>query len=416
MVPREPPSPDGSLRILCDDPAVTLRQPAADPYAALAALREREPVHWSSDLGGIWVFTRHDDISRALRDPRWRRTPPDGSDPWAWAAEIPAIASVMRHLFLMMDPPDHTRLRGLVNRAFTPAAVAAMEARIRAIVDDLLGNLEALGSFDVVRDIGVPLPATVIAELLGIPLADLDRFKRWSDDFAAVLDPSPIADWAAIEESVGAFATYVRDLAADRRAWPRGDLLSALVERHGGDALSEDELVSTAILLIAAGHETTTNLIANGVLTLLRNPGQLARLRADPALVGSAIEEILRFEPPVQATFRVAGEAMIDYGGAAIEPGHEVMLSIAAGNRDPLVFPAPDTFDVGRTPNRHLSFALGPHFCIGAPLARLEGRIALSELFARFPGLRLANDSTAPSWRAAVAFRGLEQLEVATGR
>ncbi len=381
-----------------------------DHYARLSMLRELEPVYWSDEIGA-WVFTRYDDVASALRDPRWRRTAPEGIDVATWPSEMPAIASVMGNQFLMMDPPDHTRLRGLVNRAFTPSAIAAIEARIVEIVDDLLRALGQRPTFDVVADFAVPLPATVIAELLGVPVTDLPRFKRWSDDFAAVLDLGPDANWPELEASLREFATYVRELAAERHRAPSDDLLSALVARHEGDALTEDELVSTVILLIAAGHETTTNLIGSGVLTLLQHPDQLERLRADSSLAPTAVEEILRFEPPVQATFRLAGEEMIERG-KRIEPGQDAMFSLAAGNRDPSAFVAPDDFDIARSPNRHLAFGGGPHFCIGAPLARLEGRLALTALLARFPLLRLSSDSPAPSWRPSLAFRGLDRLIV----
>jgi cytochrome P450 len=372
-------------------------------------LLEVEPVHWSDDLG-LWVFTRYDDVARALRDPRWRRTPPDGSNV-GWGSGLPAISSVMSSLFLMMDPPDHTRLRGLVNRAFTPAAVAAMEARIREIVGERLDTIADRPAFDLIADFAFPLPATVIAEMLGVPTEDIARFKRWSDSFAVLLDFAPDIDVLELEQSMMEFAAWIRGLAAARRADPQDDLLSALVEHHGGDALTEGELVATVILLIAAGHETTTNLIGNGVLHLLRNPEQLERLRADHSLAGTMVEEILRLEPPVQATSRIAGEAITDYG-LPIEPGQEVLLSLAAGNRDPAVFEAPDSFDIGRSPNRHLAFGLGPHFCIGSPLARLQGRIALVALVDRFPGLQLADDALTPAWRQSLVFRGLERLIV----
>jgi pimeloyl-[acyl-carrier protein] synthase len=394
---------------LCDDAAVAQFDELGE-VGALRALRRADPVHWSDELG-VWVFTRYDDIAAALRDPRWRRTPPAGVENPGWPADYPAIGSVMDHLFLTMDPPDHTRLRGLVNRAFTPVAVAAMEARIRAIVDELLDGLARRSSFDVIADFAVPLPATVIAELLGIPTTDLARFKRWSDDFAVVIDYQPDVEWSALEVSMAGFSTYVRELANERRADPRADLISALVARHEGDALTEDELVATVILLIAAGHETTTNLIGNGVLTFFRHPDQLARFRDDPAVAATAVDEILRFESPVQTTFRIAGEA-IDVEGRRILPGQEVMLSLAAGNRDPAAFPSPDAFDVGRSPNRHLAFGLGAHFCIGAPLARMEGRIALTSLFDRFPGLRPAARSALPAWRTGLIFRALEELSV----
>ncbi|HEY7132759.1 MAG TPA: cytochrome P450 [Candidatus Limnocylindrales bacterium] len=384
---------------------------ALGEVGTLRALRRADPVHWSDELGA-WVFTRYDDIAGALRDLRWRRNPPEGLGNPGWPDDYPAIRSVMDHLFLTMDPPDHTRLRGLVNRAFTPVAVAAMQGRIRDIVDDLLGAVEGRPTFDVIADFAVPLPATVIAELLGIPTSDLPRFKRWSDDFAVVIDYQLDENWPALETSMAEFSTYVRELAKERRAAPREDLISALVARHEGDALTEDELVATVILLIAAGHETTTNLIGNGVLTFFRHSEQLARFRDDPAVAATAVDEILRFESPVQATFRVAGEA-IDVDGRRILPGQEVMLSLAAGNRDPAAFPSPDAFDVGRTPNRHLAFGLGAHFCIGAPLARMEGRIALTSLFDRFPDLHAVDRSALPAWRTSLVFRALEQLPVA---
>jgi cytochrome P450 len=209
-----------------------------DPYARLRILRELEPVYWSDEIGA-WVFTRYDDIARALRDPRWRRSAPDRIDTPTWTPQVPAFASVMGNLFLLMDPPDHTRLRGLVNRAFTPSAIAAIETRIREIVDDLLRALEQRPPFDVITDFAVPLPATVIAELLGVPVSDLPKFKRWSDDFAAVLDLTPDADWPRLETSAREFAGYVLELASDRREARRDDLLSALASRHEGDTLTE---------------------------------------------------------------------------------------------------------------------------------------------------------------------------------
>jgi cytochrome P450 len=389
---------------------MTLLDQTDERYERLAILREREPVYWSDEVRA-WVLTRHEDILFALRDSRWRRSAGDGIDVPPWSGAVPAIGSVMRNMFLGMDPPDHTRLRGLVNRAFTPAAVAAVEARIREIVDDLLRSLQGKPSFDLITEFAIPLPATVIAELLGIPVADLPRFKRWSSDFIVVIDVTPDADWVQLEASIAEFATYVRDLAAERRTAPRSDLLSALIVSHEGDSLTNEELISTVILLIAAGHETTTNLIGNGILTLLRHPDQLERLRDDASLAASAVEEILRFEPPVQVTFRFPAETMT-FHGKRIEPRDGAMLALAAGNRDPAVFDEPDRFDIGRSPNRHLAFGMGPHFCIGSPLARLEGRIALPSLLNRFPNLRLSSDAPAPGWRPSLAFRGLDRLEL----
>ncbi len=393
---------------------MALTDPIDDPYTPLGILREHDPVHWYAE-SGYWIITRHEDIARGLRDPRFRRTAPDGVEPPTWPPDMPAAATMMQNLFLTMDAPDHTRLRGLVSRAFTPASIAVMEERIHEIVDALLRAVEAQNRFDLIADFAIPLPSTVIAELLGVPTTDLVRFKAWSDDFAVILDPPPGTDWAATEASIVDFTRYVRELAAERRAAPRPDLLSGLVARHEGDVLTEDELVSTVILLIAAGHETTTNLIGNGMLHFFGFPEQLARFRADPSLATTAVEEILRFEPPVLATFRLAGEP-IELHGRTIGRGQDTMFSFAAGNRDPRVYDDPDTFDIGRTPNRHLAFGGGAHFCIGAPLARLEGRIALTSLVERFPTLRRAADVPPPRWRAGLSFRGLDHLILETGR
>jgi cytochrome P450 len=384
-----------------------------DPFTPLGLLRERDPFHWY-EPDGFWVVTRYEDVAKGLRDPRFRRTAPDGIEAATWPADMPEVRSVMQNLFLIMDPPDHTRLRGLVSRAFTPASIAVMEERIQEIVDGLLTTVGTRPSFDLIADFAIPLPSTVISELLGVPVADLARFKAWSDDFAIILDPTPSTDWTVIEGSAREFTTYVRELAAERRAAPHEDLLSALVARHEGDALTEPELVSTVILLIAAGHETTTNLIGNGVLTFFRNPEQLDRFRADPALAQTAVEEILRYEPPVLATFRMAGERITEHG-RTIEPGQDVMFSFAAGNRDPRAYDHPDDFDIGRTPNRHLAFGGGAHFCIGAPLARLEGHVALTSLYERFPALRPAPAAPTPQWRPGLAFHGVDQLIVEGG-
>ena len=392
---------------------MALAGPVDDPYTPLGFLREHDPLHWH-DEGGFWVLTRYEDVAKGLRDPRFRRTAPDGVEAGTWPEDMPSVGSMMENLFLIKDPPDHTRLRGLVSRAFTPASIAVMESRIRELVEELLAGVGGRPTFDLISDFAIPLPSTVIAELLGVPTEDLGRFKAWSDDFTFILDPPPGIDWSVVEGSALEFTSYVRALAAERRAAPREDLLSALVARHEGDALTEDELVSTVILLIAAGHETTTNLIGNGVLNFFRHPDQLERFRSQPDLAPTAVDEILRFEPPVLATFRLAGEP-IELHGKTIQPGQDTMFSFAAGNRDPRAYDHPEQFDIGRTPNRHLAFGGGAHFCIGAPLARLEGRIALTSLLERFPALRPAAGAPAPRWRDGLAFRGLDRLVVQPG-
>jgi pimeloyl-[acyl-carrier protein] synthase len=377
-----------------------------DPYTTLAFLREHDPVHW--DERGMWVLTRYADVADALRDPRWRRHRAGDDQPPEWGVD-PDADPVLARMFLFLDPPDHTRLRGLVNRAFTPSAITALEPRIATLVDELLDGWVGRDAVDVVGELAVPLPATVIAELVGVPAADLSRFKRWSDDFGALIDMVPGTDWLALGRSVGEFARYLRELAAERRAHPRHDLLTGLVAREA-EGLTEDELVGTTILLIAAGHETTTNLIANGVWLLLRHPEAAMSLRAEPSGLPAAIEEILRFEPPVQLTTRLAGERIV-LGGRTIEPGQEALLSLAAANRDPAAFSDPDRFDITRTPNRHLGFGTGAHFCIGSPLARLEGRIALGRILARFPDLRAAHHAAA-DWSPSIVFRALASLPV----
>jgi cytochrome P450 len=388
---------------------MALTDPIDDPYTPLGLLREHDPLHWSGDPG-FWIVTRYEDIAKALRDPRFRRTAPDGVEAPTWPADMPAVASVMENLFLVMDPPDHTRLRGLVNRGFTPASIAVMEERIRQIVDDLLGALGGRPRFDLIADFAIPLPSIVIAELLGVPTTDLARFKAWSDDFAVILDPPPGTDWAAIERSAEEFTTYVRRLAAERRAAPHEDLLSGLVARHEGDALTEDELVSTVILLIAAGHETTTNLIGNGMLALLRHPDQLKLLHDDPSLTAGAVEELLRYDSPVQITSRVAGEDMT-LGGQILKRGDILLGLIGAANRDPNQFPDPDRLDVRRPDNKHLAFGSGPHFCLGAALARMEAETAIHTLLARYPNLRLEKQKL--SWHKGLTFRGVKSLWLA---
>jgi hypothetical protein len=313
---------------------------------------------------------------------------------------------------LSSDPPEHTRLRGLVSKAFTFKAVEQLRPRIQQIVDELLDDVQAKARMDIIWDLAYPLPVIVIAELLGVPSEQRDTFKRWSDDIVATLG-GPMAAPETRErgrQSAIEMADYFRTVIAERRKSPKNDLLSGLVAaEERGDFLSEDELIATCILLLAAGNETTTNLIGNGTLALLRNPDQLDRFRADPSLAESAVEEMLRYDGPVQGTARVATERL-ELGGKTVEEGQICFCLIAAGDRDPAHFPKPDVLDLARQDNRHIAFGFGIHFCLGAPLARAEAQIAFPTLLRRMPNLRLASEQV--EWGGTFILRGLKSLAV----
>jgi cytochrome P450 len=313
------------------------------------------------------------------------------------------------HSLLMVDPPDHTRLRNLVTRAFTPRRIERLRGRIQTMTDDLLDAAEARGDFDFIRDLAYPLPVMVIAELLGAPTGDRERFKRWSDDIAVILDPiTTDVPMTQVDASYGEAAAYLRRLFAARREEPRDDLISALVAAEAdGDRLSEIELVAICMLLLGAGHETTTNLLGNGVLALLRHPEQRERLQAEPGLVEDAVEELLRYDSPVQITDRVATEDL-ELHGHRIRSGQVVGLILGAANRDPDQFSDPDCLDLGRTDNRHLAFGHGIHFCLGAALARLEAQIVLRTFLDRFP--RFTGDPNQTDYKRSMVLRGLQSF------
>jgi len=383
----------------------------ADPYPRYRRLQQEAPVY-HHPIMRAWFLSRYDDVLAVLRDPAssvqrmeshaFRRMFPVGSLP-------PAFAEWVRCNLLMVDPPEHTRLRGLVGKAFTPRMVERLVPRIGQIADALLDAAEERREIDWVRDVAVPLPVTVIAEMLGVPPADRDRLKRWSDDLAALLDPISAFDRLdATIRSAAEFGAYLADAMAERRVSPRDDLLSALVAvEEEGDRLSAVELSSMVGLLLGAGHETTTNLLGNAVVGLLRHPRERKRLREDPSLLESAVEEFLRFDPPVQMTDRIATRDL-EIGGTTIRAGEVTVLLLAAANRDPRRFADPDRLDVGRTDNRHLSFGQGAHFCLGAHLARVEARIALGALLRRFPDFDGEPDP--PGWNASITLRGPSAL------
>lgn len=393
------------------------RDPAfiANPYPAYRALRETTPV-WRSPFGRTFR-TRYEDSSLLMRN---RRLGKDYTDPEALirrfgptAMREPAVVE-LSHMMLMRDPPDHTRLRGLVTKVFTARKIEEMRPGIQAITDRLLDNVAARGEMDAIRDLASPLPALVICELLGIPEEDRARFVIATASGAALLNPVPPTREELDRANEGTLATgaYFADLFEQRRKQPREDLLSLLVQaEEAGDHLTTEELRANATLLFAAGHETTVNLIGNGIRSLHDNPSQWAAIRDNPALIPNAIEEILRFESPVQAVARTVAEP-IEFGGIEFRKGELVVALIGAANRDPEVFPNPDRLDVTRERLKPLSFGGGIHFCIGAQLARIEAEVVFSTLLRRLPDLRLM-DRGPPQWRDSFTLRGLTRLPVA---
>lgn len=392
-----------------------LGDPQLDPYPYLDEIRERDPVHWSYVLRG-WLLSRHADVLEFLRDPATskemrnvRRRSPMADPRFERGPDDTAS-------MLVLDPPDHTRLRSLVSQAFTPRAVARLQPRIEAIANELLDALEDAHEFDLMRSFANQLPVIVIAELLGVPPEDRVRFKRWSDGVAEGLSYDPTGErFRRMAVHLQALTDYFAEVVAERRREPREDLISALIaaEEHGSK-LTEDEIYSTLRLLLVAGNETTTNLIGNGMLALLRHPAELEKLRADPSLMPRAIEEMLRYDSPVQAVRRIAMRDMT-FEGVTIRRGDPVVCLLGAANRDPCAFEAPSSFRIDREGGRLVSFGHGIHYCIGAPLARLEASIGFRVLLERYPRLELAPPGV--WWRDTGSLRGLTRLPVrATAR
>ncbi len=391
----------------------------ADPYSVFRQLREEDPVHRSPVLGGV-VLTRFDDVKACLND---RRLSSDRITPFVrhrgdreHAAEIQQLGRMLGLWAVFTDPPKHTRLRGLMNTAFTTRAVERLRSRIEALVAELVDQVRDRGEVDLIRDFAWPLPITVIAEMLGVPREDRPALKAWSDELASFVGSALATPdkYERAARSSGRMSDYFRDLVAKRRARPQDDLLSALVAAgEGHEPASEDELVATAILLLFAGHETTTNLIGNGILSLLRQPEALHALCADPASIATAVEELLRYEGPSGAMTRIALEDVALPGGT-IGRGDRVFLMINAANRDPRQFDEPDRVDIRRDPNRHIAFGYGLHFCVGAPLARLEAQIAIPALLRGLPELTLTTESL--PWLDSLVFRGVRSLPLAFRR
>ncbi len=386
----------------------------SNPYPMYKALREEAPVSWN-DIFEAWIFTRYEDVDAVLMHPRFSA---DRARAQSRFAEMIRQQQQEYGPFsqaptmLTSDPPEHTRLRRLVSKAFTPRAVENLRPRIREIVDELLDNVSGRSEFDLVEEIAYPLPVIVIAEMLGVPPEDRADFKRWSDDVVATLGgpftPQDVMDRArtSIEELV----VYLSEQIAERRTNPRDDLISGLIAAEdGGQVLSEQEIYSTTILLLIAGNETTTNLIGTAMFSLLQNPDQLKLLRGELSLMPSAIEELLRYNGPVQATGRVAMED-IEIGGVTVKEGQTAFVLLGSANHDPAKFPDPERLDLRRNPTDHLAFGDGIHFCIGAPLARAEAQIAFEETLKRYPKIEMAGE---PAWGGTFIIRGPKKLSLA---
>ena len=386
----------------------------ADPYPLFRRLREEEPVHWSERLEA-WVLTRYDHVRAALNDPRLsadRITPFVDHMKGNTQSPIGEFARALGLWAVFRDPPDHTRLRAVMNRAFVAGTIARLGPAIERLVDGLIARVAADGEMEVIGDLAGPLPISVIGTLMGVPSEDFARLKAWSDELATVvgtaLDMPDKHERAA--KSWRTMRGYFAALIEARRSQPPRDALGDMIRaREREESLDDAELVANAVLLLFAGHETTTNLIANAVLALLRDAAALGRLRAEPALIERAVEEFLRYDGPVQAVTRIAREGL-EFGGRRIRAGERLVLLLNAANRDPAQFPLPERLELAREPNRHLAFGYGIHFCLGAPLARLEARIALSRLVARLPELALAESGL--EWLDSLVFRGMRRLKV----
>lgn len=394
---------------------ITSSEFKADPFPILAHLRRNEPVYRATlpDKASVWLVTRYEDVYSLLRDGRFAKSRYNAMTPEQLRKQpwVPPMFRPLERNMLDLDPPDHTRLRGLVHKAFTPRLIEQMQMRVQTVTDQLLDAVSQKGRMDLIADYALPLPMTIITEILGVPTKDHDKFHKWSKAIVSLNQFN--VGWRAIPAvwAIWKFNRYLRSFFKIRRADPRDDLTSALIQaEEAGDKLSEDELLAMVFLLLVAGHETTVNLIGNGVLALLEHPEQMERLRSNPSLIQSAVEELLRYTSPVfMSTERFARED-VTIQGVTIRRGEMTLGVIGSANRDEEVFDNPDDLDLIRGSNKHLSFGFGIHYCLGAPLARLEAQIAIKTLLARVQGLRLQGSTGSLRWRRSLFLRGLDIL------
>ncbi len=403
-LPAKPAEPALSLYHLLDPEVL------ANPYPLYHRLRREDPVHWDPFLHA-WVVTRYPDVVRVLKEFSAARTPTPEQLTAMGLSKLNPIAQVMVKQMLFLDPPAHTRIRGLASAAFTPQRVEVLRSHIRDIVRSLLQAVQVQGRMDVIADLAAPLPCIVTAEMLGVPVEHHRQLKAWSQDFAEMLgnfqhNPDHVPRILKTTEDMTA---YFRSAMHSDKLRPEGLVASLRDAEIQGDRLTEEEVIANCIVTMVGGQETTTNLIGNGVLALLRNPDQLEKLRGNLALIPSAVEELLRYESPSQHTGRLAPEDT-EMGGKQIRKRQAVMAVMAAANRDPERFPDPDRLDITRTDNRHVAFGWGAHFCFGAPLARIEGQIAFEELLRWFPHWALEPGPLV--WRTNLGLRGLTALPI----
>lgn len=386
-------------------------QVLANPYPLYHRLRSESPVYWDYFLHA-WVVTSYADVVTVFQRFSANRTPTPEQLTALGLSELTPLAQVMVRQMLFLDQPAHGRVRGLASKAFTPRRIEVLRAHIQDITDSLLDAVQDTGSMDVIADLAYPLPAIVTAEMLGVATSDWQQLTAWSADFAQVLgnfqhNPDHASQ---VMRSLEEMIAYFRAAVQDHREHPRDALISALLNaEQDGDRLSEEEVIANTIVTMVGGQETTTNLIGNGVLTLLRHPDQREKLQADSSLVPSAVEELLRYESPSQHTARLAPQEM-ELGEKTIHTREAVIAVMGAANRDPQRFADPDRFDICRQDNRHLAFAWAGHFCFGAPLARMEGQIVFETLLRRLPNIRLASEAV--NWRENLGLRGLTALHV----
>ena len=399
------PDPTLSLYHLLDPEVL------ANPYPLYQRLRREDPVHWDPYLHA-WVVTRYADVLTVFQRFSAQRTPTPEQLTALGLASLAPLAQVMVRQMLFLDPPAHARVRGLASQAFTPRRVERLRSHIQDITHSLLDAVQDKGQMEMIADLARPLPAIVTAELLGVPISDWRQLTAWSADFAQVLGNFQHNPERApqVLRSLGEMTAYFQAAVAQQRVHPREGLIGALLTAEvDGDRLSEEEVVANTIVTMVGGQETTTNLIGNGILTLLRHPEELERLREDLLLLPPAVEELLRYESPSQHTARLAPEDVV-LGGRLIGKRQAVIAVMGAANRDPERFAEPDRLDLGRQDNRHVAFAWAAHFCFGAPLARIEGQVALEAVLRRMPGLRLAGGPL--QWRENLGLRGLTALPV----